>query len=53
MTKQELVNVYIERIDNEVGLADGSGIGFDKNLLSKILMDLVNVVEEQTLRNNI
>lgn len=53
MTKQELVDAYIERIDNEIGLADGSGAGFNRDGLSKILMDLVNVVEEQTLRNNI
>lgn len=53
MTKQELVDAYIERIDNEVGLSDGSGIGFDRDLLSQILIDLVNVVEEQTLQNNI
>jgi hypothetical protein len=53
MTKQELIDVYIERIDNEIGLADGSGVGFDRDTLSKILMDLVDVVKEQTLRNNI
>ena len=53
MEKQELVDVYIERIDNEIGLADGSGVGFDRDGLSQILMDLVNVVEEQTLRNNL
>lgn len=53
MTKQELVDSYIERIDNEIGLADGSGVGFNRDGLSQILMDLVNVVEEQTLQNNI
>lgn len=36
-----------------MGLADGSGISFDRDSLSRLLMDLVNVVEEQTLRNNI
>lgn len=52
MTKQELVDDYIERIDNEIGLADGR-IGFDRDSIFRLLMDLVNVVEEQTLRNNI
>lgn len=52
MTKQELIDAYIQRIDNEIGIGD-RGIGFDRDGLSQILMDLVNVVEEQTIRNNV
>jgi len=53
MTRDELIQSYIDRMDNELGLGDGSGVGFPREHLARILNDFASVVEEQFAQNNL